>query len=171
MTGDTQILTILKNRIGSVAALAVVLTCWMADTSFADDADGPPIHFYADLSADEQSAITDSPALGRADFILERATLRFSWVVTYSDLSSAPTAAGLHGPQTPGGNAGLLIDISETGLGSPIEGSTIMTDGEVDYLLTGKMYVNLRTVKFDLGELRGQIMRKRPSEVEQEENQ
>jgi hypothetical protein len=37
--------------------------------------------------------------------------------------------------------------------------------------LTGKVYVNLRTVKYDLGELRGQIMRKRPSEVEQEEKQ
>jgi hypothetical protein len=171
MTGDTQIYTILKDRIGSVAALALVFTFCIADISFADDAAGPPIHFYADLSADEQSAVTDSPALGRADFILERATLRFSWVVTYSDLTSAPTAAGLHGPQTPGGNAGLLIDISETGLGSPIKGSKIITDGEVDYLLTGKMYVNLRTAKFDLGELRGQIMRKRPSEVEQEENQ
>lgn len=171
MTGDTQIYTLLKDHIGRVTALAFVFAFCIADTSFADDADGPPIHFYADLSADEQSAVTDSPALGRADFILERATLRFSWVVTYRDLTSAPTAAGLHGPQTPGGNAGLLIDISETGLGSPIKGSTIITDGEVDYLLTGKVYVNLRTVKFDLGELRGQIMRKRPSEVEQEENQ
>ena len=103
MTGDTQIYTLLKDRIGSVAALALVFTFCIADMSFADDAVGPPIHFYADLSADEQSAVTDSPALGRADFILDRATLRFSWVVTYSDLTSAPTAAGLHGPQTPGG--------------------------------------------------------------------
>jgi hypothetical protein len=141
------------------------------DASAAADAGAPPIHFYADLSADEQSAVTDSPALGRAEFILERATLRFSWVVTYSDLTSAPTAAGLHGPRTPGGNAGLLVDIAESGLGSPIKGSTIISDGELDYLWTGKVYVNLRTVKFDLGELRGQIMRKRPSEVEQEEKQ
>jgi hypothetical protein len=171
MTGDTQIYNLLKVRNKALAGLVYILCVWIAGASAADDADGAPIHFYADLSADEQSAVTDSPALGRADFILERATLRFSWVVTYSDLTSAPTAAGLHGPQTPGGNAGLLIDISETGLGSPIKGSKIITDGEVDYLLTGKMYVNLRTVKFDLGELRGQIMRKRPSEVEQEENQ
>ena len=127
--------------------------------------DGPPIHFYADLSADEQSAVTKSPALGRAEFVLERATLRFSWVVTFHDLTSAPTAAGLHGPQTPGGNAGLLIDIAKSGLGSPIEGSTIITDGQLDYLLTGKMYVNIRTAEYDLGELRGQIMRKRPSDL------
>jgi hypothetical protein len=127
--------------------------------------DGPPIHFYADLSAGEQSAVTDSPALGRAEFLLERATMKFSWIVTYHDLTSAPTAAGLHGPQTPGGNAGHLIDIAESGLQSPIKGSAIITDGQLDYLLTGKMYVNLRTARFDLGELRGQIMRKRPGEL------
>jgi hypothetical protein len=171
MTGDTQIYNLLKVRNKALSGLVCILCAWIADASAAEDADGPPIHFYADLSADEQSAVTDSPALGRADFILERATLRFSWVVTYSDLTSAPTAAGLHGPQTPGGNAGLLVDIAESGLGSPIKGSTIITDGELDYMLTGKVYVNLRTVKFDLGELRGQIMRKRPSEVEQEEKQ
>ena len=136
---------------------------WIPTSLFAED--GPPIHFYADLSADEQSAVTNSPALGRADFVLERATLRFSWVVTFHDLTSAPTAAGLHGPQTPGGNAGLLIDIAKSGLGSPIEGSTIITDGQLDYLLTGKMYVNIRTAEYDLGELRGQIMRKRPSDL------
>ena len=138
---------------------------WIPTSLFAED--GPPIHFYADLSADEQSAVTNSPALGRADFVLERATLRFSWVVTFHDLTSAPTAAGLHGPQTPGGNAGLLIDIAKSGLGSPITGSEIITDGQLDYLLTGKMYVNIRTAQYDLGELRGQIMRMRPSEVKQ----
>jgi hypothetical protein len=171
MTGDTQIYNLLMVRNKALLGLVYILCVWTADASAADDEDGPPIHFYADLSADEQSAVTDSPALGRAEFILERATLRFSWVVTYSDLTSAPTAAGLHGPQTPGGNAGLLVDIAESGLGSPIKGSTIITDGELDYMLTGKVYVNLRTVKYDLGELRGQIMRKRPSEVEQEEKQ
>ena len=133
--------------------------------------DGPPIVFFADLSADEQSAVTDSPALGRADFLLERATMKFSWIITYNDLTSAPTAAGLHGPQAPGGNAGLLIDIAKSGLQSPITGSAIITDGQLDYLLTGKMYVNIRTAKFDLGELRGQIMRKRPGEVTEADKQ
>jgi hypothetical protein len=171
MTGGTRIYNLLMVRNKALLGLVYILCVWIADVSAADVADGPPIHFYADLSAGEQSAITDSPALGRAEFILERATLRLSWVVTYSDLTSAPTAAGLHGPQTPGGNAGLLVDIAESGLGSPIKGSTIISDGELDYILTGKVYVNLRTVKYDLGELRGQIMRKRPSEVEQEEKQ
>jgi hypothetical protein len=143
--------------------MAVAFALLIPDILSAQD--GPPIHFFADLSADEQSAVTDSPALGRADFLLERATMKFSWTVTFRDLTSAPTAAGLHGPQTPGGNAGLLIDIAKSGLQSPISGSAIITDGQLDYLLTGKMYVNIRTIKFDLGELRGQIMRKRPGEV------
>lgn len=157
------------DRIHKFAALAsiVIAAACITTTSLAEE-DGPPIHFYADLSADEQSAVTDSPALGRADFILERATLRFSWVVTYTDLTTAATAAGVHGPQTPGGNALQLFDIGESGLQSPITGSVILTEGQLEYLLTGKTYVNIRSERFDLGELRGQIMRKRPEEVEKE---
>ncbi len=165
----SPIYKLLKDCNSVAVVLAVILTLWLAETLIADD--GPPIHFYADLTADEQSAVTDSPALGRADFVLERASLRFSWVVTYNDLTAAPTAAGLHGPQTPGGNAGLLVDIAKSGLGSPIEGSTIISDGQLEYLLTGKIYVNVRTVQYDLGELRGQIMRKRPGEVKQADKQ
>ena len=145
-----------------IAALAIVLAFSTLETAIADD--GPPIHFYADLSADEQSAVTISPALGRVDFVLDRKTLQFSWVLTYSDLTSEPKALGVHGPQTPGGNAGLLFNLAEPGFLSPVEGSTIINDGELEYLLTGKIYVNLRTVKYDLGELRGQIMRKRPAD-------
>lgn len=126
--------------------------------------EGPPIHFYANLSADEQSAVTYSPGTGRADFVLDRETLRFSWVLTYSDLTSPPTGIGVHGPQTPGGNAGLLFDLAPSGFASPVKGSTILSEGELEYLLTGRMYVNLRTVKYDLGELRGQVMRQRPAE-------
>jgi len=127
--------------------------------------DGPPIHFYADLSADEQSAYTESPGLGRVDFVLERATLRLSWTLTYDKLTSAPIGAGIHGPQTPGGNAGLLIDMAPEGMANPLRGSAVLTDGQLEYLLTGRTYVNLRTTKYKAGELRGQIMREPPSRV------
>jgi hypothetical protein len=124
--------------------------------------DGAPLSFYADLSADEQSAVTESPGKGHIEFILQRATLRLSWKLTYAELTSAPTGVHVHGPQTPGGNAGVVIDLAPNGVKSPLEGSVVLTEGLLQYLLTGRMYVNLHTVRYKEGELRGQIMRRRP---------
>ena len=131
----------------------------------ANNSDGPPITFYALLSADEQSAYTESPGVGRVEFTLERPTLKLSWTVTYSKLTSAPVGLGMHGPQTPGGNAGLLIDMAPKGLSNPMKGSIILNDGQLEYLLTGRIYVNLRTEKYKAGELRGQVMRLPPGKT------
>jgi hypothetical protein len=125
--------------------------------------DGPPIAFYADLSADEESAETYSPGAGRFDVTLDRKALKFSWKVTYANLTSPLTSAAIHGPQTPGGEAAPIIDLAPKGLRSPMEGSVILTEGQLEYLLTGRMYVNLHTVKYPRGELRGHLSRQRPS--------
>ncbi len=155
---------------GALSPLAMLLFMFTAAAQSPAPApvantDGPPIHFYADLSADEQSAYTESPGVGRVDFVLERATLRLSWTLTYSKLTSAATGVGIHGPQTPGGNAGLLIDMAPKGMSSPLKGAAVITDGQLEYLLTGRTYVNLRTAKYKAGELRGQIMRLPPGKA------
>ena len=123
---------------------------------------GPPIIFTADLLADEESAVTESPGIGHLECALEPSTLKFSWKLTYTGLTSPVTAAAFHGPQTPGGEAGVLIDIGSKGLKSPIEGSVILNDGQLEYLLVGRIYVNIRTVKYPVGEIRGQLARQRP---------
>ena len=132
-----------------------------ADPSSDPSLTGPPLRFRADLSPDEESHVTESQALGRADFTLERATLKLSWTITFSNLTSAATAAHAHGPQTPGGNAGVLVGLAPGAVKSPLEGSAILTEGQLDYLLTGRIYVNIHTTKYPDGELRGQIMRVR----------
>lgn len=144
-----------------VAMFVFVVACTCALPSSAARADdaGPPIHFIAELSADEQSAYTESAGQARVEFVLERATLRLSWTLTYGGLTSAPVGVAMHGPQSPGGNAGVLIDMGVGGIRSPLRGSAILTDGQLEYLLTGRTYVNLRTQKYPAGELRGQIMR------------
>ena len=45
---------------------------------------------------------------------------------------------------------------------SPLKGSRKINDGELEYLLTGRIYVNIHTTKLPAGELRGQMMRQRP---------
>lgn len=123
--------------------------------------DSAPIAFYSDLSADEESAPTESPGRGKADFLLERETLRFSWTVTYKGLLSPISSAKIYGPQRPGANAGPQIDLAMKGLVSPLAGSVVLSDAQVEYLLAGRLYVNITTQKLKEGELRGQIQRLR----------
>jgi hypothetical protein len=127
-----------------------------------DDRSGPPIAFYADLSADEESAVTESPGVGRVDFTLDRATLNFKWTLSYRGLTSPPTAAHIHGPGSPGGEAGILLDLAPKGLSSGVAGTTTLNDGLLAYLVQDRMYVNLHTTKYPGGELRGQIQKTRP---------
>ena len=153
------------DRRGVIAAVYCVLAVFCFGMSAGQASEQPdPIVFYANLSADEQSTTTISPGSGRADFLLERATQRFSWQVTYQDLTSSATGAAVHGPQRPGTNAGVQFDLApEAGLSSlPLQGAVVLTDAQIEYLLSGRMYVNIRTTRYPAGELRGQIERQPP---------
>ena len=127
-----------------------------------NDASGPPIYFYADMNADEESAVTESPGVARADFVLERSTLKLSWRLTYSDTTSTATGVHIHGPQTPGGEAGIVVDLAPDGMTNPIEGSAILTEGTMIYLVQDRLYVNLHTTSYPAGELRGHVKKARP---------
>ncbi len=140
------------------ACLAIVATLSGRDTLAADD----DIVFTAALSDEDQSVPTNSPGVGFAEVRLERATMRITWKVTYKDLTSPPTAAGLYGPENVGGNAGLVVDLATQGnLKSPLTGSIVLSDGVFQYLITGRVYVNIHTRKYKDGELRGQLRRQR----------
>lgn len=158
----------LCRALGLAGMVAAASLAFLAPGIVAADEDGPPIHFKAEISAEDQSAYTESDGLGVARFVLERSTLEFSWVVEFSGLTSTAVALAVHGPDTVGGNAGVLFDLAPEGnISSPVQGSVILTQGQLQYLLTGKMYVNLRTRNYPLGELRGQVRRQRPEWVEQ----
>lgn len=141
--------------------LAVTLSlAALACGPFAQAADDD-IVFTATLSDQDQSIPTESPGVGFAEMRLERATLKLSWKVTYKNLSSPPIGAGLYGPENVGGNAGLVVDLANGRLTSPIIGSTVLSDGVFQYLITGRVYVNIHTRKYKDGELRGQLRRQR----------
>lgn len=128
-----------------------------------DDRAGPPIRFFADLSADEESAVTESPGAGRVDFVLDRRTLRLTWKVTFRRLTTPPTGLHVHGPQTPGGEAGILFELAPPrGLRDGASGEKILDDGLLGYLVQDRLYVNLQTRKYPVGELRGPVRKARP---------
>ena len=146
------------------AALALnalaVLTISGAAISRAASAEDDII-FAANLTPDDQSTPTESPGTGYAEVRLERATLKITWKVTYRGLTSKPIAAGLYGPENVGANAGQVVNLAARGLASPIQGSEVLSDGVFQYLITGRVYVNIHTTRYQDGELRGQLRRQR----------
>lgn len=113
--------------------------------------------FHADLSADNQTRLTISPASGTADMTLDLTNLTLSWEVHFKDLQSRPTAASLHGPAQPGANGLAFVDLAPDGIKSPLKGSAVLTEAEVQYLLAGWTYVEIATEKFPFGETRGPV--------------
>jgi hypothetical protein len=138
--------------------LAVVGTALLGARALAADDD---ILFTATLSDEDQSIPTYSPGKGFAEIRLERATLKITWNVTYEGLTSPAVVAGLYGPENVGANAGQFVDLGVNGLRSPLRGSKVLSDGEFQYLITGRVYVNIHTTKYREGELRGQLRRQR----------
>jgi hypothetical protein len=141
----------------AVLLLAAGATLAPSSARAADD----DIVYTATLTDDEQTMPTYSPGKGFAEIRLERATLKITWKITYEGVTSPVTAVGLYGPDNPGANAGQVVDLGVNGLKSPITGSTVISDGVLSYLVTGRVYVNLHTKKYKDGELRGQLRRVR----------
>jgi hypothetical protein len=128
-----------------------------------NDENGPPIHFTAIMNADEESAITESPGSGRVDFTLDRKGNKLSWKLSFDKLTSAVTEAAIRGPQTPGGEAGVLYNLSPGSVRNGATGSANLNEGELRYLVQDRLYVQILTTKYPAGEIRGQILRERPT--------
>jgi len=134
-------------------ALSIVGLFLLSGVAQADQ-----ITFKADLSGASEAPPVASTAKGSAKATLDTATKTLTWTVDYSGLSGPATAARIHGPAAPGGNAGVLVPFSGD-LASPIKGSAALTDAQVSDLEAGKWYVNLHTAANKPGEIRGQLLR------------
>lgn len=123
--------------------------------------------FHAVMAAEWETKYTESPATGIADFHLDLSTLIFSWTVSFKDLSGPLETLAVYGPAQPGANGGKFLDLAVKGSRSPIVGSAVLTEAQVQYLLYGWVYVNLTTGKVPWGEIRGQLDVKAPVEATQ----
>ncbi len=128
-----------------------------------DDQAGPAVRFSAELTPDEESMVTESAGRGRVEFSLDRKSLQLSWKLTYDKLSSAPVSIGLHGPQTAGTEAAKLYDLAQKQTSNVVEGSIILKDADVTYLVHDRYYVNITTRSFPNGEVRGPIKKHAPT--------
>ncbi|MBK8771660.1 MAG: CHRD domain-containing protein [Rhizobiales bacterium] len=130
-----------------------VATLMVAGASFAQ---AEMLTFKADLTAaSEVPPATDSKGSGMATVTVDTDTKKVSWEVTSKDLTGDATAAHIHGPAAAGENAPPMIDISA----NIAKGSGDITDAQLADLQAGRTYLNIHTMKYPDGEIRGQLMK------------
>jgi hypothetical protein len=125
----------------------------------------PIVEFVASLSGANEVPPNHSDATGSGMFSLEGTLFRYQ---VFMPLPFDPAGASLHGPAQAGQNASPLFNLDgprfvapdpTTGSGGfAFTGSRTLTSEEISQLFAGRWYVNVRSIDFPHGELRGQIL-------------
>ncbi len=112
----------------------------------------------ATLNGAQEVPPTPSTATGSGTFTIDTAANTLSFNISFAGLSGAPTDAHIHGPAPPGANANILFSLTPLGLTSPITGTWNYPEASEADILAGNTYVNIHTLLFPGGEIRGQIL-------------
>ena len=112
--------------------------------------------YKADLKSSTEVPPNDSKATGMVETIYDSATKKLVWIVTYSGLTGAATAAHFHGPADATATAPPVVPISGA-LASPFKGEAMLTDAQAADFTAGKWYFNVHTAAHKDGEIRGQL--------------
>lgn len=115
--------------------------------------------FSATINGAQEVPANASPGTGTATLVLNNSQTQLSYSVTYQNLTSNRTAAHIHGPAAPGTNAGVLHGLqNQTGTTSgSMNGVWNLSATNVTQLFNGLLYINIHSVNFSPGEIRGQI--------------
>ncbi|HEV8187661.1 MAG TPA: PQQ-dependent sugar dehydrogenase, partial [Pyrinomonadaceae bacterium] len=114
----------------------------------------PSTLFVATLDGAQETPPNNSTATGRATLLLspDEKTARVS--LLFSGLSSGQTDAHIHGPATLGVSAPPVFPLP---LGQISDFQINMTPAQVQDLKNGLFYINVHSVNFPTGEIRGQF--------------
>ena len=118
--------------------------------------------FTANLNTIQEVPPTNTNGRGRCMVTLNLAQTQITEVTCQFDgLSSGVTQGHIHGPASPGANAGILFDLTPpTGVTSSApftRGPFNLTTEQLGFLRAKRLYINIHTTNFPGGEIRGQI--------------
>ena len=133
--------------------LATALSAVMASAASAST-----VTYTARLSGRAEVPKTYSKGKGRLKAEFDTTSKVLDYTLTFEGLSGPATAAHIHGPATRAQSAGVVVPLGEKNPASPITGSATLTDQQVKYLQSSKLYVNVHTAANPGGEIRGQII-------------
>jgi hypothetical protein len=98
-------------------------------------------------------------ATGSAFGTLDDISGLLSWNIVFDGLSGPATAMHFHGPAAPGINASVVVNVGAiSGLNSPSIGSATIVGTQMSQFLANSWYLNIHTVAFPGGEIRGQVI-------------
>ena len=129
----------------------------------ADSAPAPRTRtFHADLSSAEEVKVKPTKATATADITVDLATFRMNYKVTFKDLTSEPIRIGFHGPTVLGVDGPPFLDLATKNIKSPLEGTTTLSEAQLQYLLLREVYITIETQKYGtgVGEIRGWFERR-----------
>jgi len=163
------------NRLKLLTLSALLSICIFSSCNKDDDTNLTPdrsryiSNYDFFLTGAQQLPPNASTASGRIEGTYDKRTKVYTYKITWSGLSSAVTGIHIHGladkgyvafPGTyPNGIAASAFSNSTATSGS--YSSTLFVDGTVineSNFLAGKFYVDIHTVNFPGGEIRGQIL-------------
>lgn len=107
------------------------------------------------LMSAQEVPVNVSTATGCGTFTVDTAANTLTYSIVVGGLSSAETAAHIHGAASPGVNAGVLHALA---VGATKTGVWNFTEAQQGDILGGRMYVNVHTANNPGGEVRGQIV-------------
>ncbi|MFD3166707.1 CHRD domain-containing protein [Herpetosiphon sp. NSE202] len=116
----------------------------------------PPSCITMSVIADGSQEVPPTGSKGMAMGTIQIHTVAntLSYNIAYHDLSSAETAAHIHGFAPRGTTAGVLFDLP---LGASKVGTINYAENQEANILAGQTYINIHTENFPGGEVRGQL--------------
>jgi hypothetical protein len=137
------------------ARLFVVGMCFLVGASATAHAQ----IYTASLQPDQEVPQVASTATGFGRVVLDELAGSISYTVVFSGLSSAQTAAHIHSAAI-GANAGVSINfgtVPGSVTGGTLTGTAAITPTQITALRSNGMYINVHSVNFGGGEIRGQL--------------
>ena len=112
-------------------------------------------HYSAILNPRQEVPLVTSGAMGGGRFTIDTDANTVRYWISFGNLSSAETAAHIHGFSAPGANSGVVVALPA---GNPKVGVWNYAEVDEAAILDGRTYANIHTVNFPGGEIRGQIV-------------
>jgi hypothetical protein len=119
--------------------------------------------FIAYLNGAQEVPAVATAATGYARVNINAATNTLTFTVVFNNLGSAQTLSHIHAPAAIGATASVAIDFGTVGgTSGTISGSRSITNTQIAQIRAHQGYVNVHSVNFGAGEIRGQLGINRP---------